>query len=92
MERPTDLKENDDGTGSHYMSKPFNFMAGHKNYSYLHITCSISVILCSSLPCLHGTCTDSPSGFSCSCDIKHKGVKCDQRMYMYTQLLIILLF
>lgn len=91
MERPTDLKERMMTEQGHTIC-PSHFMAGHKNYSYLHITCSISVILCSSLPCLHGTCTDSPSGFSCSCDIKHKGVKCDQRMYMYTQLLIILLF
>lgn len=40
-----------------------------------------SVILCSSNPCLHGTCTDTASGFSCSCDERHTGAKCDQRTY-----------
>lgn len=41
----------------------------------------ISVILCLSHPCLHGTCTDTPSGFSCSCDMRHEGVKCGQGTY-----------
>lgn len=32
---------------------------------------------CSSNPCIHGTCTDTASGFKCNCDVVYTGVFCD---------------
>lgn len=47
----------------------------------LLVTSFIAAIPCTSNPCLHGTCTDTPSGFRCSCDARYTGAKCDQSMY-----------
>lgn len=36
------------------------------------------VVDCSPNPCVHGSCTNSPSGYSCGCQTGYKGTKCEQ--------------
>lgn len=45
---------------------------------YTTIGC-ITVVQCSSSPCVHGTCADTSSGFNCTCAPRYVGVKCDAR-------------
>lgn len=33
---------------------------------------------CDPNPCVHGTCTSSPQGYSCSCDDGYTGSSCDR--------------
>lgn len=45
-----------------------------------------TVIMCSLNPCVHGTCTDTSSGFHCVCSTLYTGIICDTRTDINTEL------
>eukprot|EP00105_Crassostrea_gigas_P035823 XP_019919971.1 PREDICTED: delta-like protein 4 isoform X1 [Crassostrea gigas] len=41
--------------------------------------CCQDTVKCSDNPCKHGTCSDHPPSFACTCDPGYKGIVCDTR-------------
>lgn len=51
-----------------------------KKSKYELIYCSDKdMVKCSDKPCKHGTCSDHPLSFACTCDPGYKGIVCDTR-------------
>lgn len=44
-------------------------------------------IKCVNSPCVHGTCQDTITGFTCNCDPKFSGMTCNTRKIIYSWLM-----